>query len=293
MDDYNMDYSDYLGDINDENMYGWSQTPSGMGEDYFNGLSGWGNYDSNFYDSLSGLLDNSSFSQDALSNITGGGYPTTTDLSGYLKDIQDENMQGWGNANTGSTGSISQTLQKLFTNPALLSKGLGALVEGYQNKKNANTLTNAANSTKIDPFGSQRAQYQQELQNTVQNPYSSAIVKSQVDNLQRQQAIKDAAAGRRSNSLSSAPSVLAAQAQIAQNYMNQLGTLAGANIAPSSSSYANLMSNAANSGTNSYTSPLLYALTSALTSNGSNKTGSNNSNNSNYANSLLSFLFGQ
>ena len=289
--DEDMDFSGYLGDINDENMYGWSQTPSGMGEDYFTGLSGWGSYDSNFYDSLSGLLDNSSFSQDALSNITGGGYPTNNDLSGYLQNIQDENLRGWGAGTTGSEGSITSALQKLFTNPNLLGKGISALYEGYQNKKNAKTLTNAANSTTIDPFGSQRAQYQQELQNTIQNPYSSAIVKSQVDNLQRQQAIKDAAAGRRSNTLSTAPSMLASQAQIAQNYINQLGTLAGANIAPNSSAYANLINQASKSDTNGYISPLLSLLGNTQQS-GSNAKTTNSAGNSNYTNSLLSFLFG-
>ena len=299
MDDYDFDYSDDFDSLGPSAGFDYGMNDfDSLGSKLSNAYNtDFGNFGNNYYDdfdSLGGLWNGSSFSQDALSNITGGGYPINNDLSRYLRDIQDENLRGWGAGTTGSEGSITSALQKLFTNPNLLSKGLGALVEGYQNKKNAKTLTNAANSTKIDPFGSQRAQYQQELQNTVQNPYSSAIVKSQVDNLQRQQAIKDAAAGRRSNTLSTAPSMLASQAQIAQNYINQLGTLAGANIAPNSSAYANLISNAANSGTNSYTSPLMYALTSALNPNAASKSNTNtNNNNSNYASSLLSFLFGQ
>jgi len=260
MDDF--DYSDDFDSLGPSAGfdYGMSDFDS-LGPNLSN--TGLWDFSNNYYDdfdSLGGLWNGSSFSQDALSNITGGGYRTNNDLSGYLQNIQDENLRGWGAGTTGSEGSITSALQKLFTNPNLLGKGISALYEGYQNKKNAKTLTNAANSTTIDPFGSQRAQYQQELQNTIQNPYSSAIVKSQVDNLQRQQAIKDAAAGRRSNTLSTAPSMLASQAQIAQNYINQLGTLAGANIAPNSSAYANLINQASKSDTNGYISPLLSLL---------------------------------
>lgn len=296
MDDYDFDYSDDFDSLGPSAGFDYGMNDfDSLGSNLSNAYNtDFGNFGNNYYDdfdSLGGLWNGSSFSQDALSNITGGGYPTNNDLSGYLRDIQDENLRGWGAGTTGSEGSITSALQKLFTNPNLLGKGISALYEGYQNKKNAKTLTNAANSTTIDPFGSQRAQYQQELQNTVQNPYSSAIVKSQVDNLQRQQAIKDAAAGRRSNTLSTAPSMLASQAQIAQNYINQLGTLAGANIAPNSSAYANLINQASKSDTNGYISPLLSLLGNTQQS-GSNAKTTNSAGNSNYTNSLLSFLFG-
>ena len=296
MDDYDFDYSDDFDSLGPSAGFDYGMNDfDSLGSNLSNAYNtDFGNFGNNYYDdfdSLGGLWDGSSFSQDALSNITGGGYPTNNDLSGYLRDIQDENLRGWGAGTTGSEGSITSALQKLFTNPNLLGKGISALYEGSQNKKNAKTLNNAANSTTIDPFGSQRAQYQQELQNTVQNPYSSAIVKSQVDNLQRQQAIKDAAAGRRSNTLSTAPSMLAAQAQIAQNYINQLGTLAGANIAPNSSAYAKLINQASKSDTNGYISPLLSLLGNTQQS-GSNAKTTNSAGNSNYTNSLLSFLFG-
>ena len=296
MDDYDFDYFDDFDSLGPSAGFDYGMNDfDSLGSNLSNAYNtDFGNFGNNYYDdfdSLGGLWDGSSFSQDALSNITGGGYPTNNDLSGYLRDIQDENLRGWGAGTTGSEGSITSALQKLFTNPNLLGKGISALYEGYQNKKNAKTLNNAANSTTIDPFGSQRAQYQQELQNTVQNPYSSAIVKSQVDNLQRQQAIKDAAAGRRSNTLSTAPSMLASQAQIAQNYINQLGTLAGANIAPNSSAYANLINQASKSDTNGYISPLLSLLGNTQQS-GSNAKTTNSAGNSNYTNSLLSFLFG-
>ena len=70
------------------------------------------------------------------------------------------------------------------------------------------SMNKIAQNPALDPFGSQRPFYQQELQRAVTNPYDSPIVRAQVDNLQRMQSIKDAAAGRRSNSLSTAPGIV-------------------------------------------------------------------------------------
>ena len=82
------------------------------------------------------------------------------------------------------------------------------------------------------------------------------MVRSQVENIQRMQDIKDAAAGRRSNQLSSAPGVLAQQAAVAQNYMNSLMTPAGANIAPKGETIASLLQGGAKYDSNGYISPL-------------------------------------
>lgn len=147
-------------------------------------------------------------------------------------------------------------LSRLFSSPGLLGKGIAALFEGSQNKQKQAAFNKIARNSALDPFGSQRPFYQQQLQQAVTNPYDSPIVRSQVDNMQRMQAIKDAAAGRRSNSLSTAPGVLAAQAEIAQKYMNSLQGPAGANIAPQGQTIANMLAQGANAGINGYTSPL-------------------------------------
>ena len=113
----------------------------------------------------------------------------------------------------------------------------------------------------MDPFGSQRAQYQTELSNAVQNPYSAPIVRQQVDAIQQAQAIKDAQAGRRSNSATSSPALLAAQAQVAQKYIDSLYTPSGANIGPQGlSSLLQTQQQGINSGVNGYMSPILSAL---------------------------------
>lgn len=166
--------------------------------------------------------------------------------------------------NWNPNSSTTNFLQQLFsgTQGKMLSTGLGALLTGQQNKQKAAAYNNLANTLKTgaDPFGSQRGFYQTQLQNSVTDPYSSPIVSAQVNQLQRAQAIKDAAAGRRSNSATSNPATLAAMAQVAQNYMNSLQTPAGANISPNYSGYASAAGQAINSGVNGYTSPLANAL---------------------------------
>ena len=158
-------------------------------------------------------------------------------------------------------GSISQTLAGLFNNPqalGLAGKGVAALFEGYQNKKKADAMQKLAKNPALDPFGSQRQFYQQQAQQAVTNPYDSPIVKAQIEQLQNAQNIKDAAAGRRSNMLTSSPAVMAEMAKIAQNYQQQMAVLGGANIAPSGG-LADILSKSTTYDTNGYISPLLTA----------------------------------
>jgi len=161
-----------------------------------------------------------------------------------------------------SMGSIQNTLSSLFNNKGLVT-GLGALMEGSQNKKRSAALQQLVSKMQpaMDPFGSQRSQYQQELSRTMQNPYSAPIVQQQVNAMQQAQAIKDAAAGRRSNSATSSPALLAAQAQVAQKYMDSLYTPSGANINPSGlSSLMSASQSGINSDANGYMSPIMTAL---------------------------------
>lgn len=207
--------------------------------------------------------------------------------------LQDGNFTNYGDL--GMQGQLGQSLnsaQSFLSNLFSGQQGkgiasvLGALVEGGQNKNKASAYNNLANQlrTSSDPFGSQRAQYQTALSNTIQNPYSQPIVAAQVKQLQQAQAIKDAAAGRRSNSATSSPALLAAQAQIAQNYMNSLMTPAGANISPNLSGYQQAATQGINAGVNGYTSPLASAI-------GYNQQSNNNT--STLINTLQKLLGGQ
>ena len=152
-------------------------------------------------------------------------------------------------------GSISTTLANIFNNPNAMkmgAAGLSALLEGYQNKKKAAAMQQSVQQ--IDPWASQRPFYQQQAQAAVTNPYDSPIVKAQIEQLQNAQNIKDAQAGRRSNSLTSSPAVMAEMAKIAQAYQAQMANQGGATIQPSG--LAQTLDRASSYDTQGYLSPL-------------------------------------
>lgn len=194
-------------------------------------------------------------------------------------DTGDALQTGTGASwNAPNAGGIQNTLSSLFQgglNNPLIGKGLSALMEGYQNKQKQAAMNKIAAGA--DPWGSQRPFYQQQARQAVTDPYSSPIVKAQIEQLQRAQSIKDAAAGRRSNMLTSSPAVMAQMAQIAQQYQNQMAQQGGAGIAPSAAGIAAATSGAT-AGINGYISPLLTAL------GWNNQNNQNNTNNSVLAN---------
>lgn len=182
--------------------------------------------------------------------LQGGQFQQFNELPGFQSPIQ-QNM-----------GSVQNTLANIFNNKGFVT-GLGALAEGYQNKKKAAALQQmvSQNRQALDPFGSQRPFYQQQLQQAVQDPYSAPIVSAQVEQLKRAQDIKNAAAGRRSNSATTDPALMAAMAGVAQNYMNSLQTPAGANISPQGlSSLMAAQQQGINNDVNGYLSPTLSAM---------------------------------
>jgi hypothetical protein len=185
-----------------------------------------------------------------------GNYAGFLDNSGQAKYYSDLGMQ--------QTGGIQDLLSRIFSGKIgeNTTRGLAALMEGYQNKKKAAGIQNIVNQNRqtLDPFGSQRPQYQQELSRAVTDPYSAPIVANQVNQIADAQARKDAAAGRRSNSAGSAPAVLAAQAKVAQDYINSLYTPSGANIAPQGSAILSALMQGNNADVNGYLSPIMSAL---------------------------------
>ena len=170
---------------------------------------------------------------------------TLTKMLGGLGGLfgQNKNQQRGGQLNSG-LGSI-----------------ISALLTGKQNTQNAQQSKNIINQQQasIDPFASQRPFYQQQLQQATTNPYSVPIVADQVNALKRAQDIKNAAAGRRSNSASTDPELLKAMAEVAQRYQSSLQQPAGANFRPDMTGYKELLG-ANQQQTNGYISPLLSAL---------------------------------
>ena len=162
---------------------------------------------------------------------------------------------------------ISGTLSGMFSNPSMASNALklaAVLAEGSQNKKKQQAMNALAKNPALDPFGSQRPFYQQQAQQAVTNPYDSPIVKAQIAQLQAAQDRKDAAAGRRSNSLMSAPAVQAEMAKIAMQYQDQMARQGGSQFGPSGMLGQALMSGA-NAGVNGYVSPAISGMSSYLT----------------------------
>jgi hypothetical protein len=201
------------------------------------------------YGNLDGI--NSLFSM----NNGFGGQQTDYNFPGYadykgmeLPQGQDENTS-WGDTLTKMLGGLGGLFapQKQGQRGGQQSGGLGsiisALLTGRQNMQNAQQSRNIINQQQAstDPFASQRPFYQQQLQQSITNPYSSPIVADQVNALKRAQDIKNAAAGRRSNSAPTDPELLKAMAQIAQTHQNSLYQPAGANFKPDMQGYKELL----------------------------------------------------
>ena len=229
--------------------------------------------------------DSSQAGIDYLANQQDWNFGNYQDMN-FDYNLSNEAMQGWQQSGT-NWGMVDQQLGTNFQNPMIdaynlrpsmnqaqntlanifnnkgFVTGLGALAEGYQNKKKAAALQQMVqqNRQPLDPFGSQRPFYQQQLQQSAQDPYSSPIVSAQVEQLKRAQDIKNAAAGRRSNSATTDPALMAAMAGVAQNYMNSLQTPAGANISPQGlSSLMSAQQQGINNDVNGYLSPALSAI---------------------------------
>ena len=173
----------------------------------------------------------------------------------------------WGDTLTKMLGGLSGLFgqNKNQQRAGQTSSGLGsiisALLTGKQNTQNAQQSKSIINQQQasIDPFASQRPFYQQQLQQATTNPYSVPIVADQVNALKRAQDIKNAAAGRRSNSATTDPELLKAMAEVAQKYQSSLQQPAGANFRPDMTGYKELLG-ANQQQTNGYISPLLSAL---------------------------------
>jgi len=177
----------------------------------------------------------------------------------------------------GGLSGLSNILGGLFNGQSgITGKQLGtigaALLEGRQNKRIASQIPQAvqAQQQRTSPFdvasagassmgaNSMRDAMQQKLAAAMTDPYGQPIVKSQVDQIARAQAIKDAAAGRRSNSATSSPAMMAEQAKVAQNYINSLQQPAGASINPNSQGLEQIIQ-ALKYGTQGYGSPIASA----------------------------------
>lgn len=274
--DSNLGY-DYNSDLGDNSL---------QGAEYLGNQTDWnfGNYNQPSQPSYGGMYDMPQYSG---SGTTGGMDMAPQEWFNQQPiQMSPQEMQASGqmpsetNFNPNS-GGIQSFLSQLFGSNGTMNSsgskalltGLGALMEGRQNKQQSRTMQQLVQQQQqqASPYdrasagasamgaSSMRDAMQQKLAAAMQDPYSAPIVQSQVEQIRRAQAIKDAAAGRRSNSATSDPAMLAAQAKVAQDYINSLQGPAGAGVGPSSGGLQQLLESA-KYDTNGYTSPIMSAL---------------------------------
>lgn len=247
-------------------------TPSlGQGTDYsFFPKNNFGQSDFNLgnidYSNLDGLdsLFKMNQGQNGMTDFSFPGYANYQGMS--LPEGQTQSTS-WGDTLTKMLGGLgglfgqNKNQQRVGQTNSGLGSLISALLTGKQNTQNAQQSKNIINQQQAatDPFASQRPFYQQQLQQATTNPYSVPIVADQVNALRKAQDIKNAAAGRRSNSASTDPELLKAMAEVAQKYQSSLQQPAGANFRPDMTGYKELLG-ANQQQTNGYISPLLSAL---------------------------------
>lgn len=183
----------------------------------------------------------------------------------------------WGNSlssiGNGSTyqggpqefgSGVQDYLKNIFNNPQFLTKGIGALFEGLQNKRSSNNLNRIAGNLQRagDPFASQRGQYQRLLSDTYTNPniaLGRPEIRAQLQGLENQINARDAAAGRRSQYGDRANQLAIASSGLLDKYRQQLAQLAGGGLSPNFSGLSNLYQEANRQGTNGFLSPIMSA----------------------------------
>lgn len=252
-DDYGSGYTPATGGSND---YSGGYVPDNAGGTFGNWSQG--NYDYDYGNTSDYGMD---YYNNNNNQYSGQDYQNpATSYSGWtqpqsIQYAQPTSNTNWGKVTDSVGGSIKNVLSDLFTKGTtsnMVGQGLAALASGYQNKQKASQAQKIA--SQLDPWAQQRGFYQQQAKQAVTNPYDSPIVKAQIAQLQKAQNIKDAAAGRRSNVLTSSPAVQAQMAQIAQQYQQQMASQGGANINPAG--LAQTLQTGANAGVDGYISPI-------------------------------------
>jgi hypothetical protein len=136
-----------------------------------------------------------------------------------------------------------------------LFKGLAGLYSSYKGREQAGQLRQAAQQQ--DPFGPQRAQYQQLLSQSYANPTAFTATpeaRMQQDALKQQLERLDAKSGRRSQYGARAVQLAQAQAKQLADYRAGLQQAAGSNIGPQGA--GDLYSKAATAEFNAAGAPL-------------------------------------
>lgn len=198
----------------------------------------------------------------------------------YFGQDQDWGNQNWGMENQqtnfgGMFGPLQQDmtqqlpqqqpntqdfLSRLFQNPGGLLKLGGALLSGHQNKKKASAYGQIARDPRLDPFGSQRGQYQQMASQFANTPTNNPVYQNIQAETMRKLQMQAAATGRRTNPTDVMARLQSAMMPQYNDTLRNYANLGGSQFGPQGSTIADMLSKSANAKTEGYASPVMNAL---------------------------------
>lgn len=184
-----------------------------------------------------------------------GAAPTPSPSSGIQSFLQDM----FNKKQTGSSGAAGM-MGGMGSN---IVKGLGGLLGSFAQQKSntANTALGNKVMQQMDPFGAQRAGYQQKLADTYTNPMGTLQrpeIAGQLAQMKQVMDANDAKAGRRSQYGSRMNQLAEQQAKLMDSYRAQLGQFAGSQYGPNVGAGAQILQ-----GTNSVNSNPMNPLIAA------------------------------
>lgn len=151
-------------------------------------------------------------------------------------------------------------LSRLFQNPNNWLKLGGALMSGHQNKKKASAYGQIARDPRLDPFGSQRGQYQQMASQFANTPTNNPVYQNiQAETLRKLQ-MQAAKTGNRTNPTDVMARLTAAMMPQYNDTLRNYAQLGGSQFGPQGSTIADMLSKSANAKTEGYASPVMNAL---------------------------------
>lgn len=215
-----------------------------------------------------GNVDSSNYDQYMFDDAAQGTGPNATGYSGTPEDYDSQFNPGQQLTTAWQNSGTSDFLSRMFSNPQNITKVLGGLQEMYANKKKAGALNGIARQQmrQMDPFGSQRGQYQQLLSQTYTDPnvvLNRPEIKAQLAQMRRTMEAKDAAAGRRSQYGNREVQLAQESAGLVDKYRAQLASLAGSQFGPNTAQAAQMAGTGANYGAQGV-SPLLNVASNIL-----------------------------
>jgi hypothetical protein len=200
----------------------WGETPDQQGvfnSGYDSGFNWFGDSDLHFDDWNAGsdLMKGQQLGEELYFDDWNQG--SNLGINQTLSQLPDS---GW------DTSGVQDTLAKIFANPKTWQGLFGGIMDDRSRAKARTAADPRRNiqwlqqNTPQDPTKAMRDNAQAAFIQANQDPRSVAIVRDQLNAIQDAQNRKDAAAGRRSNMIGSAPAVLGAQGKVINDYLQNM-----------------------------------------------------------------------